>query len=72
MIDTGKITLEQLTVILEDVKSQPNSELIKVMDFLNDDYEDTKDAIVKLTNHLDNIENLYDKVYTEYNTRIKG
>lgn len=71
MIDTGKITLEQLTVILEDVKSQPNSELIKVMDFLNDDYENTKDAIVKLTNHLDNIENLYDKVYSEYNTRIK-
>ena len=71
MIDTGKITLEQLTVILEDVKSQPNSELIKVMDFLNDDYENTKDAIVKLTNHLDNIENLYGKVYSEYNTRIK-
>jgi Mg2+ and Co2+ transporter CorA len=72
MIDTGKITFEQLTVILEDVKSQPNSELIKVMDFLNEDYEDTKDAIVKLTNHLDNIENLYERVYSEYNSRIQG
>jgi site-specific DNA-adenine methylase len=71
MIDTGKINFEQLTIILEDVKSQPNSELIKVMDFLNEDYEDTKDAIVKLTNHLDNIENLYGKVYTEYNSRTK-
>jgi len=69
MIDTGKITLEQLTVILEDVKSQPNSELIKVMNFLNDDYEETKNVIIKLTNHLDNIENLYDKVYKEFNNR---
>jgi hypothetical protein len=24
-----------------------------------------------LTNHLDNIENLYGKVYTEYNSRTK-
>lgn len=70
MIDTGKITFEKLQSILEDIHSQSNSELIKVMDFLNEDYEETKNVIIKLTSHLDNIENLYDKVYKEYNSRI--
>ncbi len=69
MIDTGKINFDQLQTILEDIHSQPNSQLIKVMDFLNEDYEETKNVIIKLTNHLDNIENLYDKVYKEFNNR---
>jgi hypothetical protein len=42
------------------------------MDFLNEDFEETKNLIVELTKHLDNIESLYDIVLKEYNSRNNG
>ena len=39
------------------------------MDFLAQDFEETKKLIVELTYHIDNIENLYNKVLKEYQTR---
>jgi hypothetical protein len=42
------------------------------MDFLNEDFEETKNLIVELSLHLDNIETLYDTVLKEYNSRNNG
>ena len=56
MIDLGKIDIEQVTEIIKDIDSRPNADLIKVMDFLRSDFDETKDMIIDLTKHLDNIE----------------
>jgi hypothetical protein len=62
---------EKLKKIILECESQPNSELIKVMDFLKEDFEETKEKLVKLSLHLDGVENLYNKVLKEYKKRVK-
>jgi hypothetical protein len=42
------------------------------MDFLSDDFEETKNLIIELTVHLDNIETLYDRVLKEHTARTNG
>jgi DNA-dependent RNA polymerase auxiliary subunit epsilon len=69
MIKTEKIDIEKVIDIVADIKSKPNKELTQVMDFLAQDFEETKKLIVELTYHIDNIENLYNKVLKEYQTR---
>jgi hypothetical protein len=45
---------KEIKEILENYKNKPNKSLVEVMDFLKDDFDKTKDLIIKLTNHLDN------------------
>jgi hypothetical protein len=47
-------------------------QLSKSTQFENLDFEETKNLIVELTKHLDNIETLYDNVLKEYNLRNNG
>jgi DNA anti-recombination protein RmuC len=42
------------------------------MDLLKDDFDKTKDLIVKLTYHLDSTEKEYNKIYEEYKKRLNG
>jgi hypothetical protein len=42
------------------------------MDFLSQDFEKTKDLLVKLTYHLDNTEKNYNKLLEEYQKRISN
>jgi hypothetical protein len=58
--------------ILKNYKSSSNKELTEVMDFLNGDFEKTKDLIVKLTYHLDTTEEAYNKVFEEYKKRVNN
>lgn len=48
-----------------------NSDLIKYMDLLSEDFEFTKSEIIKMTYYLDRVEELYNKCLDVYNTRIK-
>jgi len=50
-------------------KKTPNKDLIAVLDFLYEDFEKTKDLIIKLTTHLDTTENSYNKILEEINKR---
>lgn len=52
-------------------KSSPNKDLVKAMDFLKSDFEETKEMIIKLTHHLDGLENSYNNILTEYQNRTK-
>lgn len=72
MIDLGKINIEQVTEIIKDIDSRPNADLTKVMDFLRSDFDETKDMIIDLTKHLDNIERMYDLVHNEFKKRTNG
>lgn len=39
------------------------------MDFINDDFENTKKTLIKLTEHLDKLEQNYNLLLKEYNLR---
>jgi hypothetical protein len=62
---------EKIFEILNNYKNRSNKDLERVMDFLYEDFEKTKDLILKLTNHLDSTQKTYDKLLDEYNKRTK-
>ncbi len=66
------MTDQEVLDILKDYKNKSNKNLTDVMDFLQDDFQKTKDLIVKLTYHLDETEKSYNKVYDEYKKRVNG
>lgn len=67
-----EFTIEQLQSIIRDIDSSSNKDLTEAMDFLNLDFTETKSMIIDLTNHLDNIEGLYNKILAEYENRVNG
>jgi hypothetical protein len=62
---------EKILEILKDYKNKSNKDLISALDFLYEDFNKTKDLIVKLTVHLDSTELSYNKLLEEINSRIK-
>ena len=42
------------------------------MEFINEDFKVTKESIIKLTHHLDSLENTYNLIHKEYTERIKS
>jgi hypothetical protein len=42
------------------------------MDFIQEDFNFTKEKIIELTNHLDKLEVVYNKVLQEYQNRTKS
>lgn len=57
--------------ILKDYKNKPNKDLVFVMDFINEDFENTKKTVIRLTEHLDKLEQNYNLVLKEHNLRLK-
>lgn len=55
--------------IIVDYKSLPNKDLEYALDYLSNDFDKTKDLIVRLTRHLDGVEINYNKILKEYNNR---
>jgi hypothetical protein len=66
-----KEELEHIIKQQSDLKNIPNSELIKSMDLLTTDFESTKQNIINLTYYLDKIEELYNLILKEYQSRGK-
>lgn len=62
---------EKIKDIIINYKSLPNKDLVKAMDFLNEDFEKTKELLLKLTDHLSGIESSYYKILDEYQKRTK-
>jgi hypothetical protein len=61
----------KINEVLKNIGDSTNKELKICLDFLNEDFEQTKISIIKLTKHLDNTEILYNRVLKEYEKRIK-
>lgn len=70
------MTKEEITnktmEVINDPKSSSNSDLIFAMDIIQKDFESVKETLIKLTHHLDSLENTYDLVLKEYNSRTNG
>jgi hypothetical protein len=62
---------EKLLEILKDYKNKSNKDLISALDYLYDDFNKTKDLIIKLTTHLDTTEVSYNKLLEEINKRVQ-
>ena len=52
--------------ILKDYKNKPNKDLVFVMDFINEDFENTKKTVIRLTEHLDKLEYNYNLILKLY------
>jgi hypothetical protein len=69
MIENNNISIEKFQEIIADIENCSNKELTQAMDFLNYDFNETKNIIIELTTHLDNVETLYNNVLREYQQR---
>lgn len=60
---------EKALEIINDFKSKSNKDLKFVLDLINEDFELTKNTLVKLTEHLDKLETTYNVILKEYQNR---
>jgi hypothetical protein len=66
-----KESVEKVLKIVKDYKSHSNKDLTFVLDFISEDFENTKETLIKLTTHLDKLELTYNTILKEYENRIK-
>lgn len=67
------MTEEELKNIISEQKnlsSISNKILIEHMDKLSTEFDLTKENLIKMTHHLDFIEQLYDTILKEYQSRL--
>ncbi len=72
MQKVGKMNKEEFENIIElqkELKDQPNSKLIEVMDKLTTEFDLTKESIINSTIYLDKVEELYNTILKEYESR---
>lgn len=62
---------KKIVKIINEYKDSSNKDLEFVMDFIQEDYEQTKNNIIKLTEHMDKIESTYNLILKEYKKRTK-
>jgi hypothetical protein len=62
---------ERIIEITKDVENKSNKDLFDSLDELQIEYEKTKDLIINLTRHLENVESLYNKINNEIGKRVK-
>lgn len=68
-INEKKIKAGEILLIIKDHKEKSNKDLKLAMDFIQEDFKVTKENLIKLTNHLDKLENTYNLLLKEYNDR---
>lgn len=60
---------ERLQRIILDYKDLPNKDLEFALENLSSDFNQTKELLIKLTHHLDSLENNYNNILEEYKKR---
>lgn len=56
-------------MILGELKNLPNAKLIEMMDKLSDEFDVTKANIIASTYHLDKVEEAYNRILKEFDSR---
>jgi len=57
---------------ISDFENKSNKDLVEVLDYLNAEFDKTRNGIINLTYYLDNIELTYNKILKEYQKRQNG
>jgi len=68
-MDKIKVTGDEVLKIITERKERPNKDLEVAMQFIQTDFEQTKENLLKLSNHLDKLENTYNLILKEHSTR---
>jgi hypothetical protein len=63
--------INKIIEISNDVENKSNKDLFSTLEILSVEFEKTKTLILDLTRHLENVENMYDKINKEIGKRIK-
>jgi type III secretory pathway component EscV len=58
-----------LKEIIQDFKNKSNKDLTVAMDYLNEEFNKTKQNIIESTYYLDNLEKTYNQILKEYQKR---
>lgn len=61
-----------LKKVIEGPKNASNTDLFNALNFLKERFEKDKSRVVEITHQMDAIEKDYNKLYNEYNNRLKG
>jgi hypothetical protein len=61
---------EKIVEVSNDVENKSNKDLFLVVNELYEEYDKTKELIIDLTNHLENVEIVYNKVNDEIAKRL--
>ena len=70
-IDEKRIKANEVLLIIKEHKERSNRDIQIAMEFINEDHKVTKESIIKLTHHLDALENTYNVLHKEYTERTK-
>ena len=60
---------DKIREIINDYKSLPNKDLEFGLKKISEDFEETKKLLVRLTHHLDSLEESYNSILKEYKSR---
>ena len=60
---------EEILEIIKDYKSKSNDDLRRGMEYINEDFELTKNNVINMTHHLDEFVSTYNKILSEYKIR---
>ena len=62
--------MKKIVEVSNDVENKSNKDLFLVVNELYEEYDKTKELIIDLTNHLENVEIVYNKVNDEISKRL--
>ena len=68
-LNEKKIKSGEILLIIKEHKERSNKDLQMAMDFIQEDFNYTKENVIKLTQHLDKLENTYNLLHKEYTDR---
>lgn len=65
----NKISQTEILEIISDYQNKSNKDIQLALEFIQKDFEVTKETLIKLTNHLDKLEVTYNTLLKEFNNR---
>lgn len=65
----NKITSQQVLETVSGYKTKSNKDLEIALEFINVEFDKTKENLLKLTDHLDKLEITYNTLLKEYKSR---
>lgn len=68
-MDSKKINSNEILKIISERKERPNDDLELAMKYIRTDFDYTKENLLKMSEHLDKLENTYNVLLKEYKTR---
>jgi hypothetical protein len=68
-MDSKKIDSDEILKIISERKERSNNDLELAMKFIKADFDYTKENLLKMSEHLDKLENTYNVLLKEYKSR---